>query len=156
MIQELLVDIEMDVKYKIFTEQKNLVAIKNLKELLNQIDHEVEVVPYKDKEKLSRLLVSLKGQTLNDYEHRMIERIIKNRNEKGEVLIENKMAKIVGNVCMDMLMIDVTNIKCEEGDEVVFFDDKSYSAEEFSKKANTISYELISSISRRIKRVVSR
>jgi len=77
-------------------------------------------------------------------------------NEKGEVLIENKMAKIVGNVCMDMLMIDVTNIKCEEGDEVVFFDDKSYSAEEFSKKANTISYELISSISRRIKRVVSR
>ena len=77
-------------------------------------------------------------------------------NEKGEVLIEDKMAKIVGNVCMDMLMIDVTDIKCKEGDEVVFFDDKSYSAEEFSKKANTISYELISSISRRIKRVVSK
>ena len=85
MIQELLVDIEMDVKYKIYTEQKNLVAIKNLKELLNQIDHEVEVVPYKDKEKLSRLLVSLKGQTLNDYEHRMIERIIKKINEKEVV-----------------------------------------------------------------------
>lgn len=85
MIQELLVDIEMDVKYKIYTEQKNLVAIKNLKELLNQIDHEVEVVPYKDKEKLSRLLVSLKGQTLNDDEHRMIERIIKKINEKEVV-----------------------------------------------------------------------
>ncbi|MCP4883708.1 MAG: hypothetical protein GY908_07945 [Flavobacteriales bacterium] len=85
MNQELLVDIEMDVKYKIYTEQKNLVAIKNLKELLNQIDHEVEVIPYKDKEKLSRLLVSLKGQTLSDVEHRMIERIIKKRNEKEEV-----------------------------------------------------------------------
>ena len=75
-------------------------------------------------------------------------------NKKGEVLLGDKMAKIVGNVCMDMLMIDVTEIKCKEGDEVVFFDDNSYSAEEFSKKANTISYELISSISRRIKRVV--
>ena len=82
MIQELVVDIEMDVKYKIYTEQKNLVAIKNLKELLNQIDHEVEVIPYEDKEKLSRLLVSLKGQALNDVEHRMIERIIKKKNEK--------------------------------------------------------------------------
>ena len=77
-------------------------------------------------------------------------------NGKGEVLIEDKMAKIVGNVCMDMLMVDITDIKCKEGDEVIFFDDKSYSAEKFSKKANTISYELISSISRRIKRVVSK
>ena len=80
MIQELLIDIEMEVKYNIYTEQKNLLAVKNLKELLNQIDHEVEVVPYKDKEKLSRLLVSLKGQTLNDVEYRMVERIIKNKN----------------------------------------------------------------------------
>lgn len=75
-------------------------------------------------------------------------------NGKGKVLIGDKMAKIVGNVCMDMLMVDVTELKCKEGDEVVFFDDNSYSAEEFSKNGNTISYELISSISRRIKRVV--
>jgi len=78
MIQELLTDIELDVKYKIYTEQKNLLAVKNLKELLNQIDHEVEVVPLGDKEKLSTLLVSLKGQALSDIEYRMIERIIKN------------------------------------------------------------------------------
>jgi len=80
MIQDLLVDIEMEVKYNIYTQQKNLVAVKNLKELLNQIDHEFEVVPYRDKEKLSRLLVSLKGQALNEEEYRMIERIIKNNN----------------------------------------------------------------------------
>jgi hypothetical protein len=77
MIQELLTDIEMEVKYKIYTEQKNLVAVKNLKELLNQIDHEVEVVPLEDKKKLSKLLVSLKGQTLSDVENHLIERIIK-------------------------------------------------------------------------------
>ncbi len=80
MIQELLTDIELEVKYKIYTEQKNLKAVKNLKELLSRVDHEVEVVPYKDKEKLSRLLVSLKGQALNDHEYQMIERLIKNKN----------------------------------------------------------------------------
>lgn len=75
MIQELLTTIEMDVKYKIYTEQKNLIAVKNLKELLNQIDHEVEVVPLKDKERLSDLLVSLKGRALSDDEFRLVERI---------------------------------------------------------------------------------
>ena len=78
MIQELLTDMEMEAKYTIYAEQKNLEAVKNLRELLNQIDHEVEVVPYKDKIRLSRLLVSLKGQALNDREHRVIEKIIKN------------------------------------------------------------------------------
>ncbi len=78
MIQELLTDIEMDAKLKIYSEQKNLIAVKNLKELLNQIDHDVELVPLKDKEKLSALLVSLKGQALSDIEYRMVERIVKN------------------------------------------------------------------------------
>ena len=53
-------------------------------------------------------------------------------------------------------MVDVTGLNCKEGDEVIFFDDNSYSADEFSKKANTISYEIISSISRRIKRTITR
>ena len=77
-------------------------------------------------------------------------------NGKGEVLVGGKLAKIIGNVCMDMIMVDVTGLNCKEGDEVIFFDDNSYSAEEFSKKANTISYEIISSISRRIKRNITR
>ncbi len=77
MIQELLTHIETEVKYKIYTEQKNLVAVKNLKELLNQIDHEAEVVPLEDKNRLTNLMVSLKGQALSDVEERMIDRIIK-------------------------------------------------------------------------------
>ena len=48
-------------------------------------------------------------------------------------------------------MIDVTNIECKEGDEVVIFD-KNYTAEELAGASGTISYELITSISRRIKR----
>lgn len=85
MIQELLTDMEMEAKYTIYTEQKNLEAVKNLRELLNQIDHEVEVVPLKDRIRLSRLLVSLKGQALNDREHQVIEKIIKKTIEKEVV-----------------------------------------------------------------------
>jgi hypothetical protein len=79
MIQELLTEIELEVKYKIYTEQKNLVAVKSLKELLNQIDHEVEEVPLRDRERLSKLLISLKGQALSDIENRMIERVIEQK-----------------------------------------------------------------------------
>ena len=72
----------------------------------------------------------------------------------GEVLIGKQMAKIVGNVCMDMIMVDISSIRCKEGDEVIIFNDDSYTAEEFTTKAGTISYELITSLSRRIKRKI--
>jgi alanine racemase len=72
----------------------------------------------------------------------------------GEVLIGKQMAKIVGNVCMDMIMVDISSISCKEGDEVIIFNDDSYTAEEFTTKADTISYELITSLSRRIKRKI--
>ena len=72
----------------------------------------------------------------------------------GEVLIGKQMAKIVGNVCMDMIMVDISRISCNEGDEVIIFNDDSYTAEEFTTKAGTISYELITSLSRRLKRKI--
>ena len=72
-------------------------------------------------------------------------------NGKGFVTINGKQAPIVGNVCMDMIMVNITGIECEEGDEVIVFG-KHPSAEEFAKRANTISYEIITSISQRVKR----
>ena len=71
----------------------------------------------------------------------------------GAVSVGSKKALIVGNVCMDMVMIDVTNIDCKEGDEVVFFGPE-FSAETSAAAANTISYELITGISQRVKREV--
>lgn len=75
--------------------------------------------------------------------------------EKGYLTIGTQKAPIVGNVCMDMLMIDVSGIDCREGDEVVIFG-ATVSAEDFAKTGNTISYELITGISQRIKRVIVR
>jgi alanine racemase len=75
-------------------------------------------------------------------------------NGKASVLVNGKEAPIIGNVCMDMIMIDITGIECEEGDEVVVFG-KGHSAETFAATANTISYELLSCISQRVKRVIT-
>ena len=72
-------------------------------------------------------------------------------NRKGFVFINNQKAFIIGNVCMDMIMVDITKIDCKEGDEVIIFD-SIHSAEDFARASNTISYELITSISQRVKR----
>ena len=74
-------------------------------------------------------------------------------NGNGFVWIQNMKAPIVGNVCMDMIMVDITHISCNEGDEVIVFD-PTYSAETLAETTGTISYELITSISQRIKRSV--
>jgi alanine racemase len=74
-------------------------------------------------------------------------------NGVGYVYINNKKAPIVGNVCMDMIMVNVTNIDCQEGDEVLIFKDQLH-IEDLAKRTNTIPYELLTAISQRVKRVV--
>ncbi len=74
-------------------------------------------------------------------------------NKKGFVVIQGKKAFIIGNVCMDMLMVDITDIACNEGDEVVVFDE-NISATDVAESAGTISYELLTAISPRVKRIV--
>lgn len=73
-------------------------------------------------------------------------------NKKGYVWINGKLAPIIGNVCMDMIMIDVTGMDCKEGDEVVIFG-KNHSADKMARYADTISYEILTGISQRIKRI---
>lgn len=74
---------------------------------------------------------------------------------KGWVTIDGKKAPILGNVCMDMIMVDVTDIDCEEGDEVIIFG-PSAKADELSAAISSISYELITAVSQRVKRTVCR
>lgn len=70
---------------------------------------------------------------------------------KGFVYINNQKAPIAGNVCMDMIMVDITSIDCNEGDEVIVFNNK-YSANDLASSAGTISYELLTAISQRVSR----
>lgn len=68
------------------------------------------------------------------------------------VKVNGQKAPIIGNVCMDMIMIDVTNIQCEEGDQVVIFDSQQ-DILDLADAACTISYEILTSFTNRIKRV---
>lgn len=73
---------------------------------------------------------------------------------KVKVIINDSSVSTIGNICMDMLMVDISNVNCREGDEVIIFDDKNLTAEDLGCQTNTISYEVLTSISNRIKRVV--
>ncbi len=76
----------------------------------------------------------------------------KHGNRKGHILVNGEPAPIIGSVCMDMIMVDVTDIPCNEGDEVIIFGE-GYPIEEFARNAETISYEILTGISSRVKRV---
>jgi len=76
-------------------------------------------------------------------------------NGVGYVTINNKQAKIIGSICMDMLMVDVTNIDCKEGNTVIIFGENP-SVNFLAKQLNTIPYEILTSISQRVKRVFYR
>lgn len=73
-------------------------------------------------------------------------------NKVGEVVANGYRVPIIGNVCMDACMIDVTDIPAEEGDEVIVFGD-SLPIGEVAAKLGTIPYEVLTSVSNRVKRV---
>ena len=131
-------------------ENKNLIPIASLKSIISQI-HLIEKgksVGY------NRAFITDKNQkiaTIPIGHADGIGRIY--GNGVGYVIINNKKALIVGNVCMDMIMVNVSDIDCKEGDEVIIFDQNS-TAEQLAEKAGTISYELITSISQRVKRQI--
>ncbi|MES2545052.1 MAG: bifunctional UDP-N-acetylmuramoyl-tripeptide:D-alanyl-D-alanine ligase/alanine racemase [Bacteroidota bacterium] len=76
-------------------------------------------------------------------------------NEKGFVMIKNKKAPIVGSICMDMLMVNSTGIECKEGDEVIIFGENP-TVYFIAEKLQTIPYEILTSISQRVKRIFYR
>jgi alanine racemase len=76
-------------------------------------------------------------------------------NGKGYVTIKDKKAPIIGSICMDMLMVDVTDIDCQEGQEVLLFG-KDPSVTYMAKQLGTIPYEIMTSISQRVKRIFYR
>ncbi len=73
-------------------------------------------------------------------------------NGNYSLLVNERLAPIVGNVCMDMCMIDVTGIECTEGDEVIVFGPE-HPIERMAERLETIPYEVLTGISGRVKRV---
>lgn len=70
----------------------------------------------------------------------------------GKVLINGRMAPVIGNVCMDMTMVDVTGLTVSEGDEVIVFGE-DLPIEELAALINTIPYEILTNTGTRVKRI---
>ena len=73
-------------------------------------------------------------------------------NYGGEVIVRGKRYPVVGNVCMDQAMIDITGTDAQVGDTAEIFGDRLPIAE-LADKLGTISYEVLTSISHRVQRV---
>jgi alanine racemase len=73
-------------------------------------------------------------------------------NGKGHLLVNGQLSPIIGRVCMDMCMLDVSGIAVEEGDEVIIFGPER-PLQELANEMGTIPYEVLAGLSRRVKRV---
>ena len=128
-----------------------LIPVLSLKTVISQIHHlkAGDTVGYNRKGAATK---SLKTATLPIGHADGLPRALGQGNMS--VRIHGNRCPIIGNVCMDMIMVDVTSVDCNEGDEVLIFD-KEYTAETLSTHINSISYELLTGLSSRIKRVLS-
>lgn len=131
-------------------ENKNLKPIATLKSVISQI-HNIEKGETVGYNRAYKSDAFKKTATIPIGHADGISRQYGNRN--GFIFINGKKAFIIGNVCMDMIMVDITNIDCNEGDEVIIFDKKN-TAEDLASSIDTISYEIIAAISQRINRVI--
>lgn len=76
-------------------------------------------------------------------------------SNKGSVIIHNKKAPIIGRICMDSFMIDVTEFpEVKIGDEVCIWDNNQITLEDIAKQCDTINYEILSTISNRVVREI--
>ncbi len=82
--------------------------------------------------------------------------LVRDLGNRIQVAINNQLAPLIGKVCMDQCFVKLNNIEAKEGDEVILFGDKSTKANDASEIAallNTIPYETISTLSKRLERV---
>ena len=128
---------------------KGLQNVSTLKSTILQIKNisQEETIGYGRKEKLSR---DARIATIRFGYADGLDRKFGNRN--GKVLINGEYAPIVGNVCMDLTMVDVTDITAEEGDIAILFGDK-LTVTDLAESIGTIPYEILTSVSPRVKRV---
>jgi len=133
-------------------EDKHLKPVATLKSVISQI-HEIEPGETVGYNRAYRAKGHEKTATIPLGHADGISRQL--GNEIGSVLIHGKKIPIIGNVCMDMLMVNVTGVDCKEGDEVIILGENQ-TAVELAEAMGSISYELLTAISQRVKRVICR
>jgi alanine racemase len=130
-------------------EQNQLEQVATLKTTISQIKNvpSNETIGYSRKGKVKR--DTIVATVAIGYADGISRRL---GNGVGKMLVNGKLAPIVGNVCMDMCMLDITDIPAKEGDEVIVFG-SDYPVTEMAKAVGTIPYEILTGVSQRVKRV---
>jgi len=130
-------------------EQKHLQPVGILKSIISQIKD----IPKNDSIGYGRKAIAKKNMRIAiipiGYADGLNRKL---GNNVGKMLIGGHLVPIIGSVCMDMCMIDVTDIKAKEGDEVIIFGD-DLPINTLADNLETIPYEILTSVSRRVKRV---
>ncbi|WP_428662591.1 bifunctional UDP-N-acetylmuramoyl-tripeptide:D-alanyl-D-alanine ligase/alanine racemase [Runella sp.] len=130
-------------------EQRALQQIGTFKTVISQVKHLPigETIGYSRKgilEKASSIATIALGYA-DGYDRRFSKGV-------GKVLINGALCPVVGNVCMDMTMVDATGVTVQEGDEVIIFGN-DLPIMQLADQIGTIPYELLTGISERVKRV---
>ena len=129
--------------------QAKLKPVSELKTTISQIKH----IPAHDSVGYSRMEMPTRDITIATVPIGYADGLRRSLGRRrGYMMINGHKAPIVGNVCMDMCMLDISNIDAEEGDEVVVFGE-GFPIQKFAKLMDTIPYEALTGISPRVKRV---
>jgi alanine racemase len=130
-------------------EQQRLQNVSTLKTVISQIKH----IPAGDAVGYNRNYIAVHDTTIGVIPIGYADGL--NRkfgNGRGCVIVNGRPAPLIGNVCMDMCMIDLTGIEAMENDEVTVFGDLQ-PITRMAEVLDTIPYEVLTNISRRVKRV---
>ena len=131
------------------SEQALLQNVSTLKTIISQIKH----IPEGESIGYNRNCIATKDIVIATIPIGYADGLHRNlSNGKGKLFVNGQLANIVGNICMDMCMIDITDIPANEGDDVIVFGNE-YSISKFANDMKTIPYEVLTSVSRRVKRV---
>ena len=137
-------------------EVKNKIDLKPVMQLKTVVS-QVKEIPENTSVSYGRTFVSNKKMKIASVSIGYADGYSLKFSNTAELLIHGKRAKIVGRVCMDQLMIDITNIEnVKEGDEVTIFgtdNPQSISVDELAKIAGTINYEIVCLIGKRVPRI---
>jgi len=130
----------------------------------NELDKNLKPV-HKLKSIISQIIIAEKGDSIG-YNRKFIcdaktkigvipmghaDGISRSFSKNGYVFIKGIKTKVIGNICMDVFMVNLNGMDVKEGDEIVVFDTKN-NAESFASSVGTISYEILTNLSSRIER----
>ena len=142
--------------YDTYKEVKEKINIKPICKLKSKITF-LKTVEKDSSISYSRTYITTKETKIATIPIGYADGLPRNLSNKGHVIINNQIVPIIGNICMDSFMADVTSLNnVNIGDDVYIWDNQLITLEDIANQTNTINYEIICTISNRVPRVYTK